>query len=156
MQKIAAYTISNNHSDNMVVSHLVIGYSRVVEFYRQYRNLPKDERAFLVCDIFMYDSIEEALEDHLDSVSREQSLNKNVEEVEEDNSPRVIGKIELPEGSIISDDCCCDQCGRETDSSWGDTRHILKVRDEVYGTWRQEKICDNCYYAHVESSLNIN
>lgn len=83
MQKIAAYTISNNHSDNMVVSPLVIGYSRVVEFYRQYRNLPKDERAFLVCDIFMYDSIAEALEDHLDSVSREQSLNKNVQEVEE-------------------------------------------------------------------------
>ena len=83
MQKIAAFTISNNHSDNMVVSHLVIGYSRVVEFYRQYRNLPKDERAFLVCDIFMYDSIAEALEDHLDSVSREQSLNKNVHEVEE-------------------------------------------------------------------------
>ena len=153
MQKnIAAYTISNNHSDNMVVSPLVIGYSRVVEFYRQYRNLPKDERAFLVCDIFMYDSIAEALEDHLDSVSREQSLNKNVEEVEEDNSPKVVGKIELPEDSLIDKDCC-DQCGRETDSRWGDSRHVLRVRDQVYGTWSEELICDFCYYANIENSL---
>ena len=66
--------------------------------------------------------------------------------------PKVIGKIELPEGSLIDKDCC-DQCGRETDSSYGDSRHVLRVRDEVYGTWSEELICDFCYYANIENSL---
>lgn len=67
--------------------------------------------------------------------------------------PKVIGKIELPEDSISSDDCCCEHCGCDTDSRWGDSRHVLRVRDEVYGTWSQEMICDSCYYSIIEKDL---
>ena len=162
MQKnkyIAAFTIENNHLPTMKVSNLVIGYSRVEEAYNEYRKLPESQRSLMVNDFFTFNSIEEALNDHLDAVSREASLNRHlspIEEVSIDTSPKVIGRIELPEGSISSDDYCCERCGRDTDSSWGDSRHILRVRDEVYGTWREELICDYCCHSDFENSLNIN
>ena len=159
MQKnIAAFTIQNNHADNMVVSHLVIGYSRVEKFYKEYSSLPESERAFLVNDIFMYDDVTEGLIDHMDAIVRCKSDFPVVEEEEHyvvDNSPRVVGKIELPEGTLIDNDCDCELCGCETDDSWGDSRHILKIRDEVYGTWSEQRVCENCYYADIEKSLNI-
>lgn len=77
MQKyVAAFIISDNHAESMKVSHLVIGYSRVEEFYKEYRKLPESERAFLVNDIFIYDDLDKALEDHMDAISREGHLNR--------------------------------------------------------------------------------
>jgi hypothetical protein len=106
MQNIAAFTISNNHADNMVVSHLVIGYNRVDAFYKEYSSLPESERAFLVNDIFMYEDIDMALAHHVDAIVRcksDMALTTHIEgilaDVEVDTSPRVIGRIELPEGS---------------------------------------------------------
>ena len=186
---VAAFTIENNHLPTMKVSNLVVGYSRVEEFYREYSSLPENERAFLVNDIFMFEDVMEALVDHLDVVSRESSLPKGnhhsweigggkvgttlimneirddennlidswVEELSYDSSPRIVGKIELPEDSIVSsNEYDCEYCGCETGSSrWGDTRHILKVRDEVYGTWSEDRVCESCYYSDIEQSLNI-
>jgi hypothetical protein len=71
MRNIAAFTIRNNQRDNMEVSHLVIGYSRVKEFYENYFALPESKRRLGEYDIFVFDSIEEALEDHIDVVSNE-------------------------------------------------------------------------------------
>jgi hypothetical protein len=162
MQKnIAAFTIQNNHADNMVVSHFVVGYSRVDAFYKEYSSLPESERAFLINDIFLYEDIDTALAHHIDAIIRSQRdmaftthIEGILEDVEVDNSPKVVGKIEITEDSA-SNDCDCEFCGCETDSSWGDSRHILKVRDEVYGTWSELKICNDCYCADVEKSLNI-
>jgi hypothetical protein len=164
MQKnVAAFTISNNHADNMVVSHLVIGYSRVDSFYKEYSSLPESERAFLVNDIFMYEDIDTALAHHVDAIVRCKSdlaLTTHIEgilaDVVVDNSPRVIGNIELPEGSLIDNDCECELCGWDTDDRWGDSRHIIRVRDEVYGTWSEQRVCESCYHADIEKSLNIN
>ena len=161
MRNIAAFTIQNNHADNMVVSHLVIGYNRVDAFYKEYSSLPESERAFLVNDIFMYEDIDMALAHHVDAIVRckgdmafTNQIESILEDVVVDNSPRVVGKIEITEDSN-SNDCDCEFCGCETDSSWGDSRHILKVRDEVYGTWSEQRVCENCYYADIEKSLNI-
>jgi hypothetical protein len=103
-----------------------------------------------------------ALAHHVDAIVRcksDMALTTHIEgilaDVVVDNSPRVVGKIELPEDNT-SNDCNCEFCGSETDSSWGDSRHILKVRDEVYGTWSELRICDNCHYEEIEKSLNIN
>jgi hypothetical protein len=189
MKYSAAFTIENNHASDMKVSHFVIGYTRVDAFYKEYSSLPESERAFLVNDIFLYDDLDKALEDHMDAISREANSNKPshrtnsweigggkvgttrimnevrdendilidcwVEELADDTSPRVIGRIELAEDSISSsNEYDCEKCGCETDSNrWGDTRHILNVRDEVYGTWSEQRICESCYYAHVEASL---
>lgn len=72
MQKnIVAFTIRNNHSDNVVVSNLVIGYSRVEAFYKEYSSLPESERMPWEYDLFMYEDLEKGLEDHLDSLSSE-------------------------------------------------------------------------------------
>lgn len=79
MQKnkyVAAFTISDNHLPSMKVSDLVIGYTRVDKFYDEYRKLPESKRSLMVKDIFMFDSIEDALNDHLDAISRESSLNR--------------------------------------------------------------------------------
>lgn len=165
MQKnVAAFTISNNHADNMVVSHLVIGYSRVDSFYKEYSSLPESERAFLVNDIFMYEDIDMALAHHVDAIVRCKSdmaftthIEGILEDVEVDNNyPRIVGKIELPEGSLIDNGCECELCGWDTDDSWGDSRHIIKIRDEIYGTWSELRICNDCYCADVEKNLNIN
>lgn len=125
------------------------GFESITEYISVTEKELREGLSVSKLELLKYTNIIRVKYDHLDSISREQSLNKNVQEVEEDNSPRVIGKIELPEGNIISDnEYDCELCGCETGSSGcGDTRHILNVRDEVYGTWRQEKICDNCYYA---------
>lgn len=163
MQKnIAAFTIQNNHTSNMKVSHFVVGYSRVEEFYREYSSLPESERAFLINDIFMYEDIDMALAHHVDAIVRCKSdiaftnhIEDILEDVEVDNSPKVIGRIELPEGSLIDNGCECELCGWDTDDSCGDSRHILKVRDEVYGTWSEQRVCESCYYADIEKSLNI-
>jgi len=163
MQKnIAAFTIQNNHASDMKVSHFVVGYSRVEEFYREYSSLPESERAFLVNDIFMYEDIDTALAHHIDAIIRckgDMALTNHIEgilaDVEVDNSPKVVGKIEITEDST-SNDCECELCGWDTDDRWGDSRHIIRVRDEVYGTWSELKICDNCHYADIEKSLNIN
>lgn len=156
MQKnIAAFTIQNNHADNMVVSHLVIGYSRVDAFYKEYSSLPESERAFLVNDIFMYEDIDMALAHHVDAIVRCKSdmaftthIEDILEDVEVDNSPKVVGKIEIPEDSI-SNYCECELCGWDTDDSWGDSRHIIRVRDEVYGNCSELKICNDCYCAEM-------
>lgn len=159
MQKnIAAFTIQNNHEDNMDVSHLVIGYKRVEKFYKEYSSLPESERAFLVNDIFMYDDVTEALIDHMDAIIRCTDFPVVEEETGyiDDTSPRVVGKIELPEGTLIDNDCECELCGWDTDDRWGDSRHIIRVRDEVYGTWSEQRVCESCYHADIEKSLNIN
>lgn len=155
MQKnIAAFTIQNNHADNMVVSHLVIGYSRVDAFYKEYSSLPESERAFLVNDIFMYDDLEKAIEDHIDAIIRckdDLPLN-SVEDV----SPKVICKIVIPEDYNSSvDEHVCEMCGWDTDDSYGDSRHTIRVRDEVYGTWSDQRVCVSCYHADIEKSFNI-
>lgn len=162
MQNIAAFTIQNNHASDMKVSHFVVGYSRVEEFYREYSSLPENERAFLVNDIFMYEDIDMALAHHVDAIVRCKSdlaftnqIESILEDVEVDNSPKVIGRIELPEGSLIDNGCECELCGWDTDDSCGDSRHIIRVRDEVYGTWSELMVCDNCHYADIEKSLNI-
>jgi hypothetical protein len=163
MQKnIAAFTIQNNHADNMVVSHLVIGYSRVDAFYKEYSSLPESERAFLVNDIFMYEDIDTALAHHIDAIircQRDMTFTTHIEgilaDVVVDTSPKVVGKIKITEDST-SNDCDCELCGCETDDSWGDSRYILKIRDEVYGTWSEQRVCENCYHADIEKSLNIN
>jgi hypothetical protein len=164
MQKnVAAFTIQNNHASDMKVSHLVIGYSRVDAFYKEYSSLPESERAFLVNDIFMYEDIDMALAHHVDAIVRCKSdlaFTNHIEDILEDvvidNSPRVVGKIELPEGSLIDNGCECELCGWDTDDSCGDSRHIIRVRDEVYGTWSEQRVCESCYYADIEKSLNIN
>lgn len=159
MQNIAAFTIQNNHADNMVVSHLVIGYSRVDAFYKEYSSLPESERAFLVNDIFMYTDAMVALIDHMDAIVRCKSDFPMVEDDTyyiDDTYPKVVGKIELPEGTLIDNDCECELCGWDTDDSWGDSRHIIKVRDEIYGTWSEQRVCESCYHADIEKSLNIN
>ena len=76
MQKnIAAFIIEDNNGEYMRVSHLVIGYTRVVHFYEWYSSLSESERSLNVCDIFMYDDLDKALEDHFDAISREASIN---------------------------------------------------------------------------------
>jgi hypothetical protein len=71
MHNIACYTIRNNQSVDMEVSNLVIGYSRVQKFFEEYYRLPEEERLFTKYDIFSFESIEEALECHIDSVVSE-------------------------------------------------------------------------------------
>jgi len=164
MQNIAAFTIQNNHADNMVVSHLVIGYSRVDAFYKEYSSLPESERAFLINDIFMYEDIDTALAHHIDAIIRckgDMALTNHIEgvlkDVEVDNNyPKVVGKIELPEDCSSIFDNGCENCGHDIDDCWGAWGHIVKVRDEVYGTWSEVMICNDCYCANVEKSLNIN
>jgi hypothetical protein len=76
MQKnVAAFIIEDNNGEYMRVSHLVIGYTRVVHFYEWYSSLSESERALNVCDIFMYDDLDKALEDHMDAISREARIN---------------------------------------------------------------------------------
>lgn len=79
MQKnryVAAFTIENNHLPTMKVSNLVVGYSRVNAFYEEYAKLPENKRSIMVNDIFTFEDVEDALNDHLDAVSREASLNR--------------------------------------------------------------------------------
>lgn len=79
MQKnkyVAAFTIENNHLPTMKVSNLVVGYSRVNAFYEEYAKLPENKRSIMVNDIFTFEDVEDALNDHLDAVSRESSLNR--------------------------------------------------------------------------------
>ena len=66
---------------------------------------------------------------------------------------KIIGKIELPEKEYDSSSDCCEHCGCETDSSFGDSRYVLKVRDEVYGTWSKEMVCWSCYCMEVENQI---
>ena len=76
MQKnVAAFVIDDNHAEGMRVSHLVIGYTRVDHFYKWYSSLSEGERALNVCDMFMYDDLDKALEDHMDAISREAHIN---------------------------------------------------------------------------------
>lgn len=73
---VAAFTIENNHLPTMKVSNLVVGYSRVNAFYEEYAKLPESKRSLMVNDIFTFEDVEDALNDHLDAVSREYSLNR--------------------------------------------------------------------------------
>lgn len=70
-QYIAAFSIENNCRPGIKVSPLVIGYSRVEEFYQKYRKLPESERTLGKNDIFLYDNIDDALVDHIDKVVME-------------------------------------------------------------------------------------
>jgi hypothetical protein len=76
MKNSAAFTIEKNHAFGMKVSRLVIGEDRVDAFYKEYSSLSESERAFLVNDIFMYDDLDKALEDHTDAIIREASANR--------------------------------------------------------------------------------
>ena len=68
-QYIAAFSVKNNCKHGEIeVSPLVIGYSRVEEFYQKYRKLPESERTLGKNDIFLYESIDDALVDHVDKV----------------------------------------------------------------------------------------
>ena len=158
MQKnryIAAFTIENNHLPTMKVSNLVIGYSRVNAFYEEYAKLPESQRSIMVNDIFTFEDVEDALNDHLDAVSREASLNRHlspIEDVSIDTSPKVIGRIELPEDSSSdSSDCSCGNCGCTLGKN--DISYPREIRDEVYGTWSKIDICEYCYCMEVEKEI---
>lgn len=73
-----------------------------------------------------------------------------VDEIPDDNSPRIVGRIELPEDSISSD-CCCGNCGGTIGKY--DKSYIMKIRDEVYGTWNDVDFCEYCYCAEVENQI---
>lgn len=68
---VAAFSIQNNCRPGIKVSPLVIGYSRVEEFYQKYRKLPESERTLGKNDIFLYESIQEAIDNHIDKVVME-------------------------------------------------------------------------------------
>lgn len=68
---IAAFTISKNLALDMKVSNLVIGYSRVERLRKEYYSLPESERSLNVHDIFLYEDIEKAVHDHVNSVCDE-------------------------------------------------------------------------------------
>ena len=79
MQKqIAAYTIRHNQTVGMEVSNLVIGYSRVEKFFKKYYSTPESERTLGNYDIFGFQSIDEAMKCHIDSVVSELSRNGNL------------------------------------------------------------------------------
>ncbi len=68
---IAAFTIKNNDRQGMKVSDLVLGYTRVEEFYTDFSSMSEEEILTRDIKIFMFESIEEALNDIMDVISRE-------------------------------------------------------------------------------------
>lgn len=62
-----------------------------------------------------------------------------------ENSPKVIGKIDLPNKEVL----CCAWCG------YNSPNFTVKVRNEVYGTWSDEDICEECYYTDMEKGFGI-
>ena len=56
---------------------------------------------------------------------------------------------EIPENGIN----CCDSCNNDLGTS---TSYVTRVRDEVFGTWNERELCQGCYHATIEKSLNIN
>ncbi len=63
---------------------------------------------------------------------------------------KLIGKIDIPEVSKKPKHTCCG-CGNTLGKYT--IPYEIEVRNEVYGTWHKEILCDSCYYMEVEKDI---